>query len=201
MDGIRYGDIAKFPTRIKEKFLDLVNATWASQNIPSELKTILMVLLPKPGRDLQLLNSHRPIALLSVYLKTINSMIKTRLEKFISDNALIDDRSYGFIKHRSSINCINHLLSIIKEKMREGYQVMSVFLDLEDAFSNVNLTKLQQINNRLGIPQQYTTWFINCYQNRGITVEIKPANQMKASRRGMYLVQPFFCCTPHQSSR
>lgn len=96
-----------------------------------------MVLIPKPGRDLKLLGSHRPIALLSVYLKVINAMVKYRLEGIIAEKKILDDKSYGFIKHRSAIECVNHLLTVIKEKQREGYRVMSVFIDLGDAFNNV----------------------------------------------------------------
>lgn len=44
IDGIKYGDIAEFPTRIKEKLLELVNDIWATQNIPEVMKRILMVL-------------------------------------------------------------------------------------------------------------------------------------------------------------
>lgn len=129
MDGIKYGDIARFPQNVKEKFLELINDLWATQDIPETMKRILMVLIPKPGRDLKLLNSHRPIALLSVYLKIINSMVKIRLEKFIRENGTLDENSYGFVKHRSAIDCVNHLLSLIKDKQREGFHVMAVFLD------------------------------------------------------------------------
>ena len=102
---MRYSDIKNFPISIKTKFLMLINDMWANQNISGELKQILMVLIPKPGRDLHLLTSHRPIALLSVYLKIINAMIKMRLELIINEKELLNEQSYGFIKHRSSIDC------------------------------------------------------------------------------------------------
>ncbi len=89
MDGIKYGDVIEFPTAVKIKFLEVINDVWASQNIPAVLKRILMVVIPKPRRDPQLIKSHCPTALLSVYLKIINSMIKNRLEGLINDKALI----------------------------------------------------------------------------------------------------------------
>lgn len=171
LDGIKYSTILNFPIHIKEKFLELVNKIWAVQDVPAELKRILMVLLPKPGRDLQLLGSHRPIALLSVYLKIINSMIKNRLEKFILENSTLDDRSYGFVRHRSAVNCVNHLLSTVRSKQVEGFEVMGIFVDLEDAFNNVSLKKLQSFMNRLGVPIQYANWIVSCYQEREINVD------------------------------
>lgn len=171
LDGIKYGDISRFPINVKMKFLELVNEVWASQDIPSTLKKILMVLIPKPGRDMKLLNSHRPIALLSVYLKIINSMIKVRLEEFIGRNETINENHYGFVKHRSSIDCLNYLISLINEKQNDGLHVMAIFLDLENAFNNVNPSKLQSILNKLGVPQQFVSWIVKSYKEREVTVE------------------------------
>lgn len=183
MNGIKYGMIRLFPEGVKEKFLQLINELWASQNIPQVLKRILMVLIPKPGRDLNLLNSHRPIALLSVYLKVINSMVKTRLENLIKNQKMLDDRSYGFVKGKLAIDCINHLLSVVREKNDEKQNVMGIFLDIEDAFSNVNLEKFKCVASRLGIPRQFTAWIINCYQEREITVEtIRGEKSAKTSK-------------------
>lgn len=97
-DGFKYSTILKMPTRLKVKFLYLVNEVWSTQNVPREIKKILMVPIPKPGRDLSLLESHRPIALLLVYLKVINSMIKSRLENFIDVRKVFHENSYGFVK-------------------------------------------------------------------------------------------------------
>lgn len=185
IDGIKYGDLLKFPEKVREKFLVLLNKVWSSQDIPAGLKRILMVLIPKPGRDPQLLTSHRPIALLSVYLKTINSMIKVRLENLVKERSLIDNQSYGFVKHRSSIDCVNHLLSLINEKLENGKKVMAIFMDLEDAFSNVNLAKLQRIMSRLGIPRQYSNWIVSCYQEREITIDTIGGNSTKSSNEGV----------------
>lgn len=171
IDSIRYSTIMEFPMRIKEKFLELVNLIWASQDIPKMMKEILVVLIPKPGRDLSLLSSQRPIALLSVYLKVINAMIKVRMEGIIEEKQIFDPKSYGFIRHRSAINCVNHLISIIKEKQEEGLEVMAVFIDLEDAFTNVNLRKMQSFMNRLGMPMQYSNWILNAYQERELFID------------------------------
>lgn len=72
-------DISRFPVRIKEIFLERINYVRASQDIPDIMKRILLVLLPKLGGDLQLLNSDRP-----VYLKIINTMVKITYYRTIS---------------------------------------------------------------------------------------------------------------------
>lgn len=62
---------------------------------------------------------------------------------------------------------------------------MAVFIDLEDAFSNVSLSKLQSILNTLGIPAQYTSWIIKCYKKRNITVETVNGNVSESSSEGI----------------
>lgn len=79
LDGITYGMIKNFPEKLKEKFLQLINDTWMSQNIPAKLKEILLVLIPKP------------ISLLSVYLKIMNSLVGLRLSSWIGRNGIFPD--------------------------------------------------------------------------------------------------------------
>ena len=79
----------------------------------------------------------------------------------------------------------NHILSIIHEKRQDGLQVMGIFLDIEDAFNNVNLSKLQSIMNRMGVPIQYANWLINCYQNREIIIETVDGNKNGISKNGV----------------
>lgn len=98
-------------------------------------------------------------------------MVKNRLEKIISNDGILNEKYYGFVKHRSAIECVNHLISVIKEKQIEGFRVMSVFIDLEDAFNNVNLNSLQAVMNRMGIPKQYVNWIAGCFKEREISVD------------------------------
>lgn len=135
LDGITYSMIYEFPTTVKEKLLQLINEIWMSQDIPERLKEILLVLIPKPGRDPSILESYRPIALLSVYMKVINALIKQRLNDWIDRNGILSPTSYGFVKKRSAVNCVNHLIATVLKKKREAQHIMGVFIDLKDAFN------------------------------------------------------------------
>lgn len=118
---------------------------------------------------------------------TYGSMIKLRMEKVIETSQLFNENSYGFIKHRSAIDCVNHLLSVINEKKNEGLQVMGTFVDF-DAFNNVKLPngKFPCCNlNRLGIPRQYVNWILNSYKNREITIETIGGDISKTTSDGI----------------
>lgn len=106
---------------------------WVKQDVPKFFKNMLMVLIPKPNRDHSKIKNHRAIALKSVYLKIVNSLLKSRLQKYLDQNEIFPSTSYGFIKNRSSVNCVNQLIATIKEKQRNGMQITGIFLNLKDA--------------------------------------------------------------------
>lgn len=166
MDSIRYSHILNFPENLKSKFLELVNELWATQNVPEMLKKILMVLIPKPNRDPKVLTSHRPISLLSVYLKVVNSLVKDRLENWLLENTVIDENSYGFVKGRSAVNCITHLVAILEDNYNNNLVTMGTFIDLQDAFNKINLKTLQRVLNGLNVPKQIVNWIIESYKHR-----------------------------------
>lgn len=57
-------------------------------------------------------------------------------------------------------------------------------MDIEDAFSNVNLAKLKEIAEKLKIPRQYVAWIVKCYQGREITVETVDGNKTRKTNEG-----------------
>lgn len=92
----------------------------------------------------------------------MNSLVKLRLESWIENSQPISSCTYGFIKRRSTNNCINHLL-----------EVMALFANLEDGFNNVNLMKLQWILNAMNIPKQIINWIISSYEHHQINIDTK----------------------------
>lgn len=89
--------------------------------------------------------AYRPIALIPIFLKSINIKIKELLTKFIETNKLISDYSFGFKQKTSAINCVNALISNIHEAKRQNEIAIVTFLDLSKAFDNVDLNKLLNI--------------------------------------------------------
>ena len=89
-------------------FREIFN-TWALQGIfPHELKLAKVIPIYKSGCDSSP-NNYRPISLLSPLAKVFESLILTRMSKFIAENKILCKEQFGFRKLHST----NHVLSDI----------------------------------------------------------------------------------------
>ena len=61
-------------------------------------KKIIVVPILKSGKDPNRADSYRPISLLSCVLKTLERMIKCRLEWWLHNQKLLPNNQYGFKK-------------------------------------------------------------------------------------------------------
>lgn len=69
-----------------------------------------------------------------------------------------------------SLGGVNQLVTEIKSKHREGWEVMGIFVDLKDEFNKVNLRILGKIIAKLRIPNSIIRWISPCYHNRTVKV-------------------------------
>lgn len=170
-DGISYEMLRLLPTDIKVKLMKLYNKAWTTNQIPEEWKEIDIVPVPKPGKDSNEPANNRPIALIPVGIKSVNDMIRRRLANLAEEENLLPSKSFGFREGRSSINCINTLISFIKEAWRNNEKVICTFLDISKAYDNVNLFELKKKLDKKNIPAKYTNWIINFFSNRKVCLE------------------------------
>lgn len=103
-------------------------------------------------------------------------MIKNRLERLVLDGNVMTETSFGFVKKKSAINCVNYLVSTVKEKLRMGNNVICVFLDMMNAFDFVerihHLDKLQELLRMQKVPSEYINWINQYHRYRLVHVRI-----------------------------
>ena len=87
-DNIRYEMITHLPESTKLFLLDVLNGIWTSHSSPDSWD--LSVLIPghKPGKDPELPQSYRPIALTSCLCKLFERMINNRLVWYLESKKL-----------------------------------------------------------------------------------------------------------------
>ena len=101
---------------------------------PSEWKRGNIIPIHKKG-DKHTLKNYRPVSLLPICGKILETLMFNEMFQFFIENKLISSSQSGF---KPGDSCINQLLSITHEiysSFDEGLEVRSVFLDISKAFA------------------------------------------------------------------
>lgn len=110
--------------------------------VPLQWREIGIIPIPKPGRDPDSASSLRPISLMSCLCKIFHNMIKNRLEWFLEKSKLFSENMVGFRKGRSSLDGLVNLVSRIQMGFSKKIPTIGCFLDIDNAYINMEVTKL-----------------------------------------------------------
>ena len=150
-DSIRYEMISHLSVSAKCFLLDTLNGLWISRTTPDAWHTSVVVPSHKPGRDPELPQSYRPIALTSCVCKLFERMVNNRLVWYLESKNLLSNRQFGFRKNRSTIDPLLMLSREVQNAFATQRQVIGVFFDLEKAYDTTW---------RGGILKQLASWGI-----------------------------------------
>ena len=137
--GSRIGrDVVKhLPNSILLIMISLYNASLATGYFPVPLKTAIIVLIPKPGKDPTDPANYRPISLLELLGKIFESILNDRLRDHLEDNSLITSNQFGFRQQRSTQSVINIITQYLTNNMSRNLKSVVVTKDIEKAFDTV----------------------------------------------------------------
>ena len=79
-DEISYSMLKSLKSNETEELLDLLNQCWQTGSIPKSWKAGTVIPIHKPQKPKDQASSYRPITLLSCISKTLERIIKNRLE-------------------------------------------------------------------------------------------------------------------------
>ncbi|GBM45665.1 Retrovirus-related Pol polyprotein from type-1 retrotransposable element R1 [Araneus ventricosus] len=117
--------------------LSLMIACLRVRGFPTSWKVSKLILLGKPGRDLTLPQSYRPICLLTVFSKLLDKLLTHRLTNLFYSKGLLNDRQHGFRIGKSCETANNALWEDIQEALRCKGKVCLISLDVQGAFDTV----------------------------------------------------------------
>ena len=150
-DEIRYEMISHLPDCSKVFLLNTLNGFWKFHTYPSSWKIEIVIACLKAGKNPELPQSYRPIALTSCVCKLFERMANNRLMWILESRKLLTNRQFGFRKNKCTLDPLSMLTREIQNAMAIQNQTVGVFFDLEKAYDTIW---------RGGILQQLVSWGI-----------------------------------------
>ena len=198
-DGICGEHLAHLGPIARQALLKAINASWLEGTVPTEWRRARIVPIPKAGKDKQLVDSYRPIALTSHLSKLTERLILARLWHLIEREHMVPDEQVGFRAGRSVENNIGRLIQMVQDgwnlpKSRrknppEGSCAQKYVLlafDFARAYDTVDHRLLRVRLLELGLPLCYVTWIWQFLRDRRARVEYQSATSgERAYRAGL----------------
>ncbi|KAA5635209.1 hypothetical protein F3G63_33990, partial [Pseudomonas aeruginosa] len=119
--------------------------------IPDQWREIYIFPIPKPGRDPSSASSLRPISLMSCVCKVFHLILCRRLEWFLEKNNIFSNETVGFRKSRSCLDVLSRMVSRVQIGFSRDNFTMACFLDLDNAYNNVEINALLNKLDGLGV--------------------------------------------------
>jgi len=118
-------------------FTHFFNSFIRNSNFPEIWKIGKVVPLPKKNNSTEISNL-RPITILPSISKIFERILCKQITSYIDKHNLLDDRQFGFRKHRSCETALNAVLSGVGSGIIRNDFVCVVFVDISKAFDCVN---------------------------------------------------------------
>ena len=139
-----------------------------------------MVAIPKPNKPLNDAKSYRPISLLCIPYKILETLIYTRIERVI--DPLLPREQAVFQRGRSTVDQVALMIPEIKDCFSAKKKAGAVFVDLTAAYDTVWHRGLACKLLRL-IPNRYLVrMIIELVQNRSFTLTTGNGKQSRLRR-------------------
>ncbi|CAH0703369.1 unnamed protein product [Spodoptera exigua] len=153
--------------------------------VPKQWREIMVVPIPKPGRDPSLSSSLRPISMISCICKIFHNILFNRLEWFIEKNELLSCNTTGFRKTRSTLDNLTRLVSKIQTGFSDKQMTVCCFMDLDSAYNNVDLHSLFKILDRMGVGIKLNTYLWNFLKIRNLKIQLEHTYIHRTTGRGL----------------
>lgn len=113
----------------------IINNCFKISYFPTAWKKAVIISIPKPGKDHNIPNNHRPIALLSSLSKIYERLILQYLQKHLHNK--IRPEQFAFRPEHSTTLQLTKLTHQLSQNLNNDIQTAAVFLDVEKAFDRV----------------------------------------------------------------
>ena len=137
VDNINAMTLKTLATTISDTLAYVFNLCIELSIWPEALKVAEVVPIYKSGKKNDMGN-YRPISLISNIAKIFEKIIHKRVIDFMDESKIISKKQFGFMKNIGTTDALQHICTIIYDKLDKSIPIAVTFLDLAKAFDTVN---------------------------------------------------------------
>uniref|UniRef100_A0A3P9DFP2 Reverse transcriptase domain-containing protein n=1 Tax=Maylandia zebra TaxID=106582 RepID=A0A3P9DFP2_9CICH len=167
-DGFPSDFYKVFVDELAPRLLSVYQDAFQRGRLPFSMRSAVITLLHKKGKDPQHCGNYRPISLINVDEKIISKILAFRLEKVLP--YLVHRDQVGFVKNRSSADNLRRVLHILWKSRTKLDPVVAFSLDAEKAFDKVEYPFLFHTLKRFGFGPFFRQWIQVVYTDPMATV-------------------------------
>jgi hypothetical protein len=136
-DGVSPRVIKKLHALLLLPLVILINTIFTTSTYPEHLKTAHVTGIFKESGEKTDKSNYRPISVLPVLSKVVDSIIKFQIEKFLKTNGVVDRNQLGFRKGSGADLAAIEFSHNIASALDKGNIVAAVFFDVSKAFDTI----------------------------------------------------------------
>lgn len=137
VDKISVIILKKISTHIVQPFTHIVNKSISEGIFPNIFKKAEIIPIYKSG-DPKNATNYRPISLISNLSKIFETLLKIRINSFLSTHNIINSHQFGFQKNKKTEDALKCVVDQLYEAIDNNKPCLTIFLDLAKAFDTVN---------------------------------------------------------------
>ena len=139
-DSINKQHLSNLPKIFIVQLAHIFTACLSMGYFPDNLKSAIMIFIPKPDKPKHDPVNYRPISLISIIAKIYGKILTARLTTFLADKHLNHPMQYGFTKNRGTHSALAMVYEYIARLQAGPYPVrLSLVLrDIKSAFDRLD---------------------------------------------------------------
>lgn len=152
----------------------ITNTSLEQGTFPLQLKrSIVRPLIKKTSLDPDESNNFRPISNLPFLSKTLERIVASQMNDYLTDNKLYAKMQSAYRKYNSTETALLRVVNDITRAIDDQQECVLVLLDLSSAFDTIDhQILLNRLKNRYGFSGQVLDWLTSYLQERSQRVAV-----------------------------
>ena len=188
MDEISYKLLYNLPERAIEILTNIYNRAISDGHIPQEWKLISLIPIPKQHTDNKQIH-FRPIAI-SCIRKVLEIIIADKIQHYLLHNNLWPEHQKGFKEGSGTIHSLVTLITDIQIAMIKNEKIEAIFLDIQKAYDNVDITILIQNLKEYKLPDKLLFFLYKLLTDRRVTISHTEVKEYRSADIGLVQGSP-----------